>query len=170
MLLVLPLLALAATPIAPSAVLESPTRHVRTAYPYITSLLRDGFSRSPTFARLVTRLERSDLIVHIETSIMLPPGVEGRLMMLPRAHQTRYVRIQIAMQESHDDAIALIAHELQHAQELADAPDVTDMTAFAALYERIGVHSGWHQYETEAAQETARRVRREIGKPTRTSH
>jgi hypothetical protein len=169
MLLVFPLLALAATPIAPSAVLESPTRHVRTAYPYITSLLRDGFARSPTFARLVTRLERSDLIIHIETSVTLPPGVEGRLMLLPRAHETRYVRIQIAITESYADAIALVAHELEHAQELADAPDVTDMTAFTALYERIGIHSGWHQYETEAAQETARRVRHELDRPAHTS-
>lgn len=162
MLLVFALLALAATPIAPSAVLESPTRHVRTAIPYITSLLKEGFSRSPTFARLVTRLERSDLIIHIETSVTLPPGIEGRLLLLPRAHETRYVRIQIAIAESRTDAIALVAHELQHAQELADAPEVTDMAAFEALYERIGIRSGWHQYETEAAQAVARRVRREV--------
>lgn len=166
MLLVLALLALAATPIAPSAVLESPTRHVRSAYPYITSLLKEGFSRSPTFARLITRLERSDLIVHIETSVTLPPGIEGRLLLLPRAHETRYIRIQISIAESRTDAIALVAHELQHAQELADAPEVTDTAAFEALYQRIGIRSGWHQYETEAAQQVARRVRREVASGT----
>ncbi len=163
MLFVFPLLALAVIPTAPSAVLESPTRHVRTSYPYVTSLLRDGFSRSPTFARLIMRLEHSDLIVHIETTMTLPPGVEGRLILLPRAHETRYVRIQIGMCQSHADGIALLAHELEHAQELADAPAVSDPSGFVTLYERIGLKSGWRQYETEAAQEVQRRVRREIG-------
>ena len=156
-------LAMAATmPVSPSAALESPTRHIRTVFPYVTSLLRDGFYRSPTFARLVTRIERSDLIVYVETPPQMPAGIEGRLLMLPRTHQTRYVRIQIAMQVSTSDGIALLAHELEHATELADAPDVSDVGAFVALYERIGERSGWHQYETAAAQETARCVRKEL--------
>jgi hypothetical protein len=152
----------ATMPVSPSAALESPTRHIRTVLPYVTSLLRDGFYRSPTFARLVTRIERSDLIVYIETPPSMPAGIEGRLLMLPRAHQTRYVRIQIAMQVSASDGIVLLAHELEHATEIADAPDVTDVGEFVALYERIGERSGWHQYETAAAQETARCVRKEL--------
>jgi hypothetical protein len=157
------MLALAATvPASPSAVLESPTRHIRTTVPYITSLLRDGFYKSPTFARLVTRLERSDLIVYVELLPDMPPGIEGRLLMMPRAHDTRYVRIQIVMLGSTKDAIALLGHELEHATELADEPGVIDMDGFVALYERIGQKSGWHQYETAAAQDTARVVKTEI--------
>lgn len=157
------ILAMAATvPVSPSAALESPTRHIRSAVPYVTSLLKDGFYKSPTFARLVTRLQRSDLIVYVELRSQMPAGVEGQLLMLPRAHDTRYVRIQIGMQASASDAIALLAHELEHATELADAPDVNDMEGFLALYQRIGKPSGWHQYETAAAQETARLVRREV--------
>jgi hypothetical protein len=156
-------LAMAATmPVSASAVLESPTRHIRTVVPYITSLLKDGFYKSPTFARLVTRLERSDLIVYIEVLPQMPAGLEGRLLMLPRAHDTRYIRIQIGAQTSTADGIALLAHELEHATELADAPGVVDMNEFVALYERIGQRSGWHQYETAAAQETARQVRSEL--------
>jgi len=157
------MLAMAATKtVAPSAALESPTRHIRSAFPYVNSLLRDGFYKSPTFARLVTRLERSDLIVYVEMLPQMPAGVEGRLVMLPRAHDTRYVRIQLGMQGSVSDAIALLGHELQHATELADAPGVTDMDGFVALYERIGQKSGWHQYETAAAQDAARQVKSEI--------
>jgi len=157
------LLAMAATvPASPSAVLESPTRHIRTVFPYVTLLLKDGFEKSPTFARLVTRIERSDLIVYVELLEHMPPGVEGRLLMQHRVHETRYVRIQIGMQGSLNEAIALLGHELEHATELADAPYVTDMTALVALYERIGKPSGWHQYETAAARETARQVRSEI--------
>ena len=157
------MLAMAATaPVSPSATLEAPTRHIRTLYPAVTSLLKDGFFRSPTFARLVARLERSDVIVYVEMLPHMPPGIEGRLMMMPRAHGTRYVRIQIGMKGSVPDTIGLLAHELQHATELADAPDVADMASFVALYERIGQRSGWHQYETAAAQDAARQVRSEI--------
>lgn len=157
------MLAMAATKtISPSAALESPTRHIRSAVPYVNSLLKDGFFKSPTFARLVTRLERSDLIVYVELVPQMPAGVEGRLVMLPRAHETRYVRIQLGMQGSTSDEIALLGHELQHATEIADAPGVTDMDGFVALYERIGQRSGWHQYETAAAQDAARQVRNEI--------
>src|SRR5215471_10539006 len=116
------LLAMAATPPPPSAVLESPTRHIRTTNAYVSSLLKDGFYRSPTFARLVTRLERSDLIVYIELLERMPSGIEGRMMMMPRTHDHRYVRIQIEMQGSNADGVALLGHELQHARELADAP------------------------------------------------
>ena len=152
----------ATTPVSPGAALESPTRHIRCASASIKSLIKEGFFKSPTFAGLVTRLERSDLIVYVEVVAQMPAGVEGRLVMLPRAHDIRYIRIQIGIPGSASDAIALLGHELEHATELADAPDVIDMTGFVALYERIGQRSGWHQYETAAAQEAARRVRREL--------
>ena len=158
----IPLLALAAAPVSPGAVLESPTRHVRTTCPYAQSLLRDGFQRSPTFARLLVRLERSDLIVYIESQVTLPPGIEGRLVMLSAAHGVRYVLIQIGTGDSLMDAIALLGHELEHANEIADAREVVDMSGFVALYERIGVKSGWHQYETKMAQEAGRQIRREL--------
>ena len=162
MLSIVFVLAMAALPASPGASLESPTRHVRAATPYIESLVKEGFNRSPTFARLLARIEHSDLIVYVEGGTQMPAGIEGRLMMLPRAHDTRYVRIQIDTNNSLADTIALVGHELQHANELADAPDVTDQTGFVALYERIGISSGWHQYETLDAQETARQVRREL--------
>jgi hypothetical protein len=158
----IPLLALAAAPVSPSAILESPTRHVRTTYPYAQALLRDGFQRSPTFARLLVQLERSDLIVYIESQAGIPPGIEGRLLMLTAAHGTRYVLIQIGTGDSLQDAIATLGHELQHANEVADAHDVIDMSGFIALYERIGVRNGWHQYETKRAQEVGRQIRREV--------
>ncbi len=157
------LLAMASTmPVAPSAALDSPTRHIRTTDAYVRAMLKEGFYKSPTFARLVSRLERSDLIVYVELVQELPDGIEGRMLMLPRAHDTRYVRIQIGRLASMNDLIALLGHELQHATELADAPDVIDMNRFEALYSRIGLNTGWHQYETAAAQETTRRVRREL--------
>jgi hypothetical protein len=149
-------------PLTESAALEAPTRHVRTTNPAIGRLLARGYRRSPTFASLFTRLQHSDVFVYIEEVPRLPGALEGRLMMLPRAHDHRYVRIQIAMRGAPEDSIALLGHELQHALEVAEAPSVGDPEALASLYRRIGFGGGGHQYETVAAREMGRTVRREL--------
>ena len=60
-------------------------------------LLRRASTRSPTFARADRRLQASDVIVYIELVPRLPGALEGRMLMLPRAHDYRYVRIQVAL-------------------------------------------------------------------------
>jgi hypothetical protein len=149
-------------PLSANAALESPQRHVRTTDRSMNALLKRGFSRSPTFARLLARLERSDVIVYIEEVPRLPSALEGQMMMLPRAHSFRYVRIQIALRGSRDDAVAVLGHELQHAIEIAQAPDVIDEPGVIRLYQRIGVRGGQHLYDTVAAQEMGRTVRKEL--------
>jgi hypothetical protein len=125
-------------------------------------LLARGYRRSPTLAMLITQLQLSDVLVYIEELPRLPGALEGRLMMLPRAHDHRYVRIQIALRGAPEDSIALLGHELQHALEVAQAPDVSDQDALARLYQQIGIRGGAHQYDTMAAQEAGRTVRREL--------
>ena len=83
--------------------------------------------------------------------------------MMSTAHGMRYVLIQMGMGgDSLQDAIALLGHELEHANEIADAPGVVDMHGFVALYEQIGVRNGAHQYETKMAQQAGRQIRREL--------
>ena len=149
-------------PLSASVMLDSPTRHVRTTSRAITRLLARGYHRSPTLAGIITKLQHSDVFVYIEEVPRLPGALEGRLMMLPRAHDTRYVRIQIALRGAPEDTIALLGHELRHALEVAEAPSVSDQAGLERLYERIGVNGGAHQYDTIAAQETGRTVRREL--------
>jgi hypothetical protein len=55
-----------------------------------------------------------------------------------------------------------IAHEVQHALEIADAPDVVDRRSPAVLYRRIGHVSGVNSFETIDAQAMQRRVCREL--------
>ena len=126
------------------------------------NLLKRGFTRSHTFAQLIARLERSDVIVYVEEVPRLPGALEGRMMMLPRAHTFRYVRIQIALRGSPDDSVALLGHELQHAIEIAQAIDVADEAGMVKLYQRIGLRGGLHLFDTVAAQEMGRTVRREL--------
>jgi hypothetical protein len=144
------------------AVLEAPSRHIRTTDAGVRKLLRNGFRHSPSFAALVGRLQRSDVFVYVEEVERLPAALEGRLMMLPVAHGFRYVRIQIALRGSPEDSVAVLGHELQHAVEVADAPEVQDQDGIARLYERIGTSSGSHVFDTVAAQEMGRTVRREL--------
>ena len=150
-------------PLTEGDVLEAPTRHVRSTDESIRKLLRHGFRRSRTFASLVTRLQRSDVIVYIEDVPRLPGALEGRMMMLPRVHGYRYVRIQLALRGAPEDSIALLGHELQHAVEVADNVDVIDSDGLARLYGRIGMRSAQHVYDTDEAQQTGRTVRRELG-------
>jgi hypothetical protein len=154
--------ALGCAPFAESAALGSPQRHVRTQDRSISYLLTRGFRRSATFAHLLARLEHSDVLVYVEEVPRLPGGLAGRMMIVTAAHGQRYVRIQIALRGSPDDAIALLGHELQHAIEVAQDWNVTDEATLAALYQRIGMRSGPHLYDTLAAQEVGRIVRKEL--------
>jgi hypothetical protein len=154
--------ALGFAPLTESAALESPHRHVRSQDRSIRYLLKRGFNNSPTFAHLMARLEHSDVIVYVEEVPRLPAAIEGRMMMLPTSHGQRYVRIQIALRGAPDDSIAILGHELQHAIEVAQERDVNDQAELAALYQRIGMRSGDKIYDTFAAQEVGRLVRREL--------
>jgi hypothetical protein len=149
-------------PFTEADVLESPTRRIRSVDHSVRRLMRRGYRNSATFAGLVARLQRSDVIVYVEDVPRLPGGLEGRMMMLPRSNGYRYVRIQLALRGAPEDAIAVLAHELQHAVEVAEAVEVNDTDGLQRLYERIGVRSGPLVYDTVAAQQTGRIVRREL--------
>ena len=143
--------------------LVAPHRRVRAADARVQALLVEGLRRSRTFASLLTALNGSDVIVYIEKSMALPKDTMGRLAMVPIAGPQRYLRIQIRAELSQDESIALIAHEMRHALEVAADRDVRDTAALIRLYERIGHSSGGeHVYDTIAARDTGRQVRREL--------
>jgi hypothetical protein len=140
-----------------------PERRVRAADSQVLEVMKQGVRRSPTFASLLIALNRSDVIVYIERVMTLPKGTMGRLTMVPIPGQQRYLRIQIQANLSRNEAIALIGHEMRHALEVAEATDVRDADGMIRLYERIGhVSGGEHMYDTSAAQDTGRQVRREL--------
>jgi hypothetical protein len=154
--------ALALAPLTESAALDSPYRHVRTQDRSIRLLLKRGFTHSATFARLMARLEQSDVIVYVEEVPRLPGALEGRMMMLTASHGRRYLRIQLALRGASEDSTAVLGHELQHAVEVAQEIGVIDQTTLAALYRRIGTRGGPEVYDTAAAQDVGRIVRREL--------
>jgi hypothetical protein len=145
------------------ALLVSPERRVRAADARVQGYLAEGLQRSTTFARLLSELNASDVIVYIERVMTLPRETMGRLTMVPSPSRQRYLRIQIRSDLSVMEAIALIGHEMRHALEVASAPAVRDTDGMIKLYEKIGHSSGGeHVYDTTAAQDAGRKVRREL--------
>ncbi|MEO8075899.1 MAG: hypothetical protein ABI818_06180 [Acidobacteriota bacterium] len=145
------------------AVMSSPTRHVRAVDSRIERVIADGLRRSGTFAQLVLALDSSDVIVYIESGRGLPSTLAGRMLLAAGPQNQRYLRIQVNGQPRSNELIALVGHELRHAVEVAESPDVRDAQSLLALYQRIG-HPGsmQHNYDTLAAQNTGRQVRIEL--------
>jgi len=155
------------TPAAAAAaykMLEAPDRRVRAPESRLRALLEEGFHRSPTFAALLTAINDSDVIVYIETTMLLPKDTRGRITIvpLPGKHE-RYLRIQIRYDLPRREAISLLGHEMRHALEIAAETGVRDSAGLIKLYERIGHSSGGdHTYDTTAAQDAGRQVLSEL--------
>lgn len=105
---------------------------------YVTRLaLAHGAAWSPTFRALLVRLQRSDVIVHV---VRRPPGpgTPGVTQFVASTPHARYLRITIGAAGVTDEVVALLGHELQHAVETAESPEVTDLESYHALYGAIG--------------------------------
>ena len=133
-----------------SAMVSAPTRHVRAVGRAMSSVLAEGIRRSETFAQLVLALDQSDVIVYIESGRGMSAAIAGRLFLAARPEGHRYLRIQVTGHPQSDEIIALVGHELRHALEVAEAPEVRDKASLIALYERIGRRVPAHTTTTPA--------------------
>jgi len=143
---------------------DAATRRVRALDVRIEALVEDGARRSPLFRALLEAIERSTVIVYVE-SRMLPPGLSGRLTLAGAATPPwRYLRIDIECRQSRDAQIATLGHELQHAVEIAGAGAIVDQRSIQKLYGRIGfaVDTSRRQFESEAARAAGAQVRRDL--------
>ncbi len=136
---------------------------VRGATPAINTVLANGVRRSATFARLVKEVDATDVIVYVELTSTMPPGLDGRLTFLTAAGGARYLRVQVPTHMATADLIAVIGHELQHALEVAENPKVRSSEDLAVLYRRIGLQgASTDRFDTAAARSIGRRVRAEL--------
>jgi hypothetical protein len=140
----------------------SPTTRVRGVTPSITKVLDEAIRRSPTIVTLMRAIEHSDVIVHVEEVLQLPPRTEGRLMFSVATGGVRYLRVQVLSSMPTAQMISTIGHELQHAVEIAEHQEVRSTAGFIALYERIGERGHRGQYDTAAARSAGQKVRNEI--------
>ena len=130
---------------------------VRSTDAGILALVREGTERSATFSTLVDTIGRSNGIVYIEFGYCAFGHLNGCLLSyIAPAHGDRYLRIIVTPDKnrrSHDQLLALIAHELRHALEVIEHVEIVDVPTLEALYRRIGTPEtgGLTGYETSAA-------------------
>jgi len=139
---------LGAAPLPPAT-----TARLRPQGARATELLQRAAARSPTIQRLIDRLEAGDVIVYLEFSDRLDPQVDACLTWMAATATRRIVRATIKPRLRERQAITLVAHELQHAVEVLDHPEVRSSDDLAGLYARIGHRtspSGRH-FDTVAA-------------------
>ena len=146
--------------------------NLRSGNRRIQEVIRFALARSESFQDLVATLDLVDRIVYAEEGPC--PGSEhpSCLYLMPG---TRNIVVHIDPRQSIRIAAAMLAHELYHAAEIGNAPEVVDSESLRALYERIGIRSCHGQsrhdcWETRAAQAFQELVMRQLVTGDATSH
>jgi hypothetical protein len=122
-----------------------------------------GARRSPTFRALAEELERSDVVVYVYTTPRLSEHVSGGLSFVGVSATMRFLKIALDLDLTPDQAVYILAHELQHALEIARAPHVKTRDDFETFYRHIDVGGALaHTFETAEARRMGQRVRREL--------
>jgi hypothetical protein len=139
------------------------TAHVRGVTPRAVLLLAQGAARSATFRELVEALEASDVIVWVETD---PLGRPSQLRFVGAAPSVRFLRITIDNLLVPDDLLLpWLGHELQHAVELARAPEAASPAGVREYYRRHGLKALDGSFCTEAVQRVSVVVENELALP-----
>jgi hypothetical protein len=156
-----PLALLVSMLIASSAAAATVGNRVRGATAAVDVFLEEAARRSPTIAAQMRALADSDLIVYVDLKpIPAEPLASTKIVSANRS--ARYLRVSIAAFAT-IDRIVLLGHELQHALEIAAAPDVRDGAGMQRLYRAIGTrrHADT-RFETIAAMRINTTIRREL--------
>jgi hypothetical protein len=116
-------------------------RHAHATKRSILALTNAGIARSATFRDLIGTLNASDVIVSIEPKVTRP-HLRGYLANQIVAEGDRYMRIAIETSGSQNRLVRLLAHELQHAVEVAQAPEARDEASLRRALASLAVRSG----------------------------
>lgn len=140
---------------------------VRSDDQYLIALIRRGYDRSPTFRALVDALQRSNVIVFVQPGLCVGGRIRSCLIAVAGSEHERHVRIRLDPRHTIENGlIAAAAHELQHAVEVAENPDVVDSASLRALYRRIAIgrcgQGSSDECETTRALTTEKAVYREL--------
>jgi hypothetical protein len=148
---------------APAAAAADDVSRIRSHSDRIVRAMTEAHHRSHTFRALSDRVRRADLIIYLESGRCAGVHVLSCLSMTSGANAQRYLRITIDTEHSQALIVQQIAHELQHAVELAGAPQVVDAATLRAFYNRIGTDAAAADtFETVAAVAVGDAVRSEL--------
>jgi hypothetical protein len=140
---------------------------VRSTERYMIELIREGYDRSATFRQLVDALQRSNVIVFVQPGYCARGRIRSCLVSVGGSLMERHIRIKVDPQHTTQfGLIATVAHELQHAVEIAEQPEVVDASGALKLYRQIALgqcRSGLsEECETKRALATERKVTEEL--------
>jgi len=130
---------------------------VRSTDVAMLQLLREGRERSTTFRGLLDIIGHSNGIVYVEFGYCAFGHLNGCLLsFLTSSHGDRYLRVLVTpdkSRRSHDQLLALVAHELRHVVEVIQHEEVVDADSMEAMYRKIGIPLARNSraYETSAA-------------------
>jgi len=147
---------------------DSSARHVRSTEPGIVTLIEAGILGSATFRGLIETLNESDVIVYIKLN-RTRQALGGYLShtIVAQGHY-RYLSIGAEIAGSRRRLVSLLAHELQHAVEVARAPEARDSESLERLFSGLAVKfgcGGTSCFETQAAKDVEHSVHREFAMP-----
>jgi hypothetical protein len=157
-------LLLLATPVFAEGSLE----RVIVVDPTLATLVSEGHTRSMTFRDLIDRIERSDWVVFVQAGRCPDRAAIGCLLHVVGTFDgRRYVRLLVNPHGRHpDQVITILAHELQHALEVAAAGTVMDVDTLMQLQRQIASSRSKvakaELYETAAARKVEEVVFREL--------
>lgn len=144
-------IAIAAAPSSADSWRTSP--HVRPLGPEAAAFLADAGQRAAIVRDLVAGLADTDVVVYVKDGREgCGRGLRACLTFLVSAANVRYLLVRIdRWQVAPWERIGWLAHELQHAIEIARAPEIRDATSLARFYGRVGWRSGPGRFETTLA-------------------
>jgi hypothetical protein len=141
------------------------THHVRSNEAKISALIATGLATSATFQHLVETLDRSDVIVYVDTKLTHPTLGAYLVHTIVVTGGVRYLHIAIDAHGAERHVVPLLAHELQHAVEVASDPTVHDSEGMDKLFERLAIQFGCGETscaETQAAKDIEATVSAEL--------
>jgi hypothetical protein len=142
--------------------------HVVVTEPLLAKLIASGYARSETLRRLALDLESSGWTVFVIARPCPVKEATGCLLHTVGSFEGRpYLRVMVRVRERHPDVVlATVAHELQHALEVAASGAVHDTTSLIALFRKVGSSptrmSDGIVFETKAARAIEVQVGREL--------
>lgn len=145
---------------------QSGTPRIRPEGAAIRALIDNGIERSATFRDLHTGLDAANVVVYVRFS-SCSGGVPACLVWAAADATARLLLVKIdRFGRSPDELTALLAHEVQHAHEVAADPDITDPASFRKSFASHGWTHG-AGFETEAAMAITRKVTAELTRAER---
>jgi hypothetical protein len=143
-----------------STVVSAERYAVRPLDPLAAEILERAVNTSQVARSLVAALSSSDVIVHVVTARHMPAGIGGTTRFVTNRGGYRYLRVTIWTELSREARIAILAHELKHACEVAES-GAGDVASLRQLFARDGQEADGY-FDTRAAVRIERMVLREL--------